>query len=256
MPTEAVSNVVGPNPRLPGGAPQPSRSTRVWQLTGISTLAGAIALTAIAVPSLVATDEQRPEGAAVPAAPTASAAPSAAPSVIASSPGPTRQSTGTAAEPRAPGRDLAASQPGRQATPAPPPRPSATPDRTTKPPSFSPVSVEAEDPGNVLSEGAGIATCPTCEGGARVRYVGRLTANLTTTAAGSRTVTVTYQLKGDRSLMISINGAVPTVHRLTGTDWSTPRTFRYTADVPAGRISMAFYNDTGPAPDIDKITIS
>ncbi|GIJ75757.1 hypothetical protein Xph01_01890 [Micromonospora phaseoli] len=134
--------------------------------------------------------------------------------------------------------------------------PSGTPGRTTEPPSFRPVSVEAEDPGNVLSEGAGIATCPTCEGGARVRYIGRLTANLTTAAAGRRTVTVTYQVKGDRSLMISINGAAPTTHRLSGTDWDTPRTFRYTATIPAGQVSMTFYNDTGPAPDIDKITIS
>ncbi|MBX7265068.1 hypothetical protein KIF24_02665 [Micromonospora sp. Llam7] len=218
-----------------------------------------IALTAIAVPSLLAPDENRPDGAAAPAATSDPTVPpaSSSPSVFPTSAGRTRQSAGTAAEPSAPSSGpVSVPAPGRSVGPVAPAPPLATLDRSTEAPSFRPVSVEAEDPGNVLGEGAGIAACPACEGGARVRYVGRLTAYLTTAAAGSRTITVGYEVKGERSLKISINGAPPTTHHLTGTDWDTPRTFRYTATVPAGRVSIAFYNDTDPAPDIDKITIS
>ncbi|WBB55258.1 hypothetical protein [Verrucosispora sp. WMMD573] len=263
MPTETPSNAADPSRRIIGGAAD--RSTRTWQFVGVTTLAGVIALTAVAVPWLLASDDSRRDEAAAPAAtgnlthPATSSVPSTHPT----SAGPTTQGTATAAEPAAPSSEPASDRSVGSVTSAPPPvapapaSPSAAaPDRSTAAAPFSPVSVEAEDPANLLSEGAGIASCAACGNGARVRYVGRLTAYLTTATGGSRTITVRYTVKGDRTIKISINGAAPTAHHLTGTDWDTPRTLRYTAMVPAGRVSMAFYNDTGPAPDIDKITIS
>ncbi|MBQ1027850.1 hypothetical protein [Micromonospora sp. C95] len=267
MPTETALNAADPSHRVSGGAPD--RSTRTWQLVGISTLAGVIALASIAVPWLLTPDESRPDGTAAPAATGNQTVPppSATASPLATSVGPASQLTTAATGPNAAnGGPISKPAPGQSARPvttapppvaaAPPPSPSAEPDGSSGTLPFRPASVEAEDPANLLTEGAGIAVCGACEGGARVRYVGRLTAYLTTATAGSRTITVSYTVNGERSIQISINGAAPTTHRLTGTDWDIPRTFRYTATVPAGRVSMAFYNDAGPAPDIDKITIS
>ena len=45
------------------------------------------------------------------------------------------------------------------------------PSSETARPSFTPISVQAEDPGNTLSGGAAIVACATCEGGYRVRYL-------------------------------------------------------------------------------------
>jgi hypothetical protein len=268
VPTETPLDAADPSRRILGGVPD--RSTRTWQLVGVSILAGVITLTAIAVPWLLAPDDNRQDEAAAPPATgnLTVAPPASVASTYPASAGPTTQVTATAAEPTAPTAPSSGPTPDRSVgsvTSAPPPvapasppvsSSAAIPARSGKAASFSPVSVEAEDPANLLSEGAGIAACAACESGARVRYVGRLTVYLTTATAGSRTITVSYTVKGDRTIKISVNGAPPTAHHLTGTNWDVPRTFRYTAMVPAGRVSMSFYNDTGPAPDIDKITIS
>ncbi len=266
MPNDALSDAADPVPRSPGGVPDPDRSARARHWVGISSLAGAIALAAIAVPPLLVPDERRPDGVGSAAPdgtvdPTTTAtlpggAPTTAPGAAGSGPttGPTPPSRAPDSTPQ-PAGSLPGPAPNRPTRTAAPP-PSATTGDATPPASFRPVSVEAEDPGNLLSEGAGIVGCAACAGGARVRYLGRLTAYLTTATAGERTITVSYSTKGDRQLKISINGAAPTTHHLTGTAWDTPRTFQYAATVPAGRVSFIFYNDTGPPPDIDKISIS
>ncbi|NLU77199.1 hypothetical protein HCA58_02080 [Micromonospora sp. HNM0581] len=243
----------------------PDRPNRTGQLVGVATLAGVIALTAAAVPWLLTPDGNRSPGSTSFVATSSPTAPAQSPSAsgVPTSAAPTTPPTGAAAAPEPPGSRPPSTpdQSGTRVAPAPTPpvAPSpaaASPDSSPPAPSFSPVSVEAEDPGNLLSDGAAVVACGTCDGGARVRYVGRVTAYLTTATAGRRTITVRYEVDGERGLQISINGAAPTSHRVSGTGWGTPQTLRYTATVPAGRISMAFYNDAGPAPDIDKITIS
>ncbi|WP_433533073.1 hypothetical protein ACQPYA_14310 [Micromonospora sp. CA-263727] len=260
MPNEVVSNVADPVARI-GSAPDPDRPTRTGHWVGISTLAGAIALAAVAVPPLLAPDERRPDGSqdgvvapAATTAPTDPASPSPVATEAAGPAAPNAEPTSSPTVRNATPTSGPAPNPAGTVAPAPTPAPSVTTGRSTPPP-FVPISVQAEDPGNLLSEGAGVVSCATCEGGARVRYLGRLTAYLTTPTAGLRTITVTYQVKGERTLKISVNGEAPTTHRLTGTDWDTPHTFQYTALVPAGRVSLTFYNDTGPPPDIDKITV-
>ncbi|NLU79484.1 hypothetical protein HCA58_14050 [Micromonospora sp. HNM0581] len=165
--------------------------------------------------------------------------------------GPLRSaSAGTSA---APVREVVQS-PGaiRSSTPgvSQPTEPSQTP--TT----FSPVSVQAEDPGNSITGGAAVTSCGTCDGGARVRYLGRVVVYLDVPTAGTRTVTVTYESDGARELKVAINNAAPSSFQVSGTSWQLPRTLQFTAAIPAGRVAVTLYNDTSPAPDVDKVTIS
>ena len=151
--------------------------------------------------------------------------------------------------------------------PRPDPHPSATPHPSPTPqptwdPSptrFIPISVQAEDPVNVLVGGAAVVGCPTCDGGARVRYIAGtswLDVNLDLPTAGTRTVTVEYESDGPRFIEIAGGAATLLVRQVTGVDWQTPMVLQFTAALPAGRLVLKFYNDSGPAPDVDKVSIS
>ncbi|WP_432837413.1 hypothetical protein [Dactylosporangium sp. CA-092794] len=136
------------------------------------------------------------------------------------------------------------------AAPPPPPPP---------PPAFAPISVQAENGGNTLYGGAEATGCDTCDGGARVRYVGgenRVVIHATANVAGTRTVTVLYETDGVRILKIAINDGSPRVVRLDGTSWTAPLQLTFTATIPAGAVNVSFFNDEGPAPDVDKLTIT
>jgi hypothetical protein len=124
---------------------------------------------------------------------------------------------------------------------------------------FIPISIQAEDPANLLSGGAAVVACGTCDGGYRVRYICtscRLVVRTTLAVPGSRTVTVVYESNGSRAVKISFNGARPLIRTVSGPDWTTPQTLRFTAVLPAGTLLVAFYNDESPAPDIDKVVVS
>lgn len=124
---------------------------------------------------------------------------------------------------------------------------------------FTPISVQAEDPGNLLSGGAAVVACGTCDGGYRVRYIClscQLVVRTTLTVPGSRTVTVVYESEGSRTIKITLNGARPVIRTVSGPDWTTPQTLRFTAVLPAGTLLLTFYNDESAAPDLDKVVIS
>jgi hypothetical protein len=130
---------------------------------------------------------------------------------------------------------------------------------TSAPARFAPITVEAEDPRNTLSGGAAATGCGTCRGGGRVRYVCldcRVTVRATVPVAGKRTVTVFYEVDGDRSLKVSINDAKAGRWPVNGPGWDTPRSFRFTADLPAGPVRLTLFNDESPAPDVDEVVIS
>jgi hypothetical protein len=124
---------------------------------------------------------------------------------------------------------------------------------------FTPITVQAEDPGNTLTGGAVATDCVTCRGGGRVRYVClacQVVVRATVPVAGARTVTVVYEADGRRALKVSVNGAAARTWQVTGPGWETPRTLRFTADLPAGPLRLALFNDDTAAPDVDEVVIS
>lgn len=135
-----------------------------------------------------------------------------------------------------------------------------SPSATAGPPArFAPITVEAEDPHSTLSGGAAVTDCATCRGGHRVRYLCltcRVVVRTTVPVAGRRTVTVVYEADGDRAIKVRIDDAPARTLPVTGPDWTTPRSVRFTADLPAGPLRLSFYNDESPAPDLDEVVIS
>ncbi len=129
----------------------------------------------------------------------------------------------------------------------------------TTPAGFTPIAVQAEDPGNILSGGAEVVACDTCDGGYRVRYLCltcQLVVRTSLPASGPRTVTIVYEAGDVRTIKISINGALPVIRTVSGQDWTTPQALNFTAVLQAGALELTLYNDDAPAPDIDKVLIS
>lgn len=122
-------------------------------------------------------------------------------------------------------------------------------------------TVEAEAAGNTLAGAAATATCSTCSGGAKVRFIGNSAANyeivnnVNVATAGSKTLTITYELSGTRTFFVSVNGGTATQVAVTGTSWSAPATTTVTVSLNAGNNTIKFFNDTGYAPDLDKISV-
>ncbi|GAA3209133.1 hypothetical protein ACFO1B_18055 [Dactylosporangium siamense] len=152
----------------------------------------------------------------------------------------------------------------RPAPSSPPASPTASGSRApaatgNAPGVFAPIVIEAEDPGNLLTGGAAVTACATCHGGARVRYLCftcTLVVRTTLPTGGTRTVTVGYEVDGPRSVRVSVNGAPARTFQVTGSEWTTPRSFQFTADLPAGALRLTLFNDETPAPDIDVVTVS
>jgi hypothetical protein len=129
----------------------------------------------------------------------------------------------------------------------------------TVPAQFAPFSIQAEDPANRLTGGASVVACATCRGGHRVRYLCpacALEVSFALPVAGSRKVTVWYEVDGPRSLKVSINGGAARAFPVDGPDWSAPRSFDFTAELPAGQVRMKLYNDDSPAPDLDEVAVA
>src|SRR5262249_6625146 len=91
------------------------------------------------------------------------------------------------------------------------PSPSAVPTPSPAAASFARTTVHAADPATVLV-GARVIGCRTCDGGRRVGYIGGpnvLLIRVTGVAVpGDRTLVVTYESDGPRTLKIAVNGAL------------------------------------------------
>jgi hypothetical protein len=119
--------------------------------------------------------------------------------------------------------------------------------------------VQAADPGNVRS-GARIIPCSSCDGGNRVGYIGgpnTLIIRIHGVAApGRRTLTVVYETDALRTLKIGVNnGRVHTLSLAGSHDFLIPAVVKLTIFIPAGNSLIKFFNDAGPAPDINRIVI-
>src|SRR6266511_393104 len=113
----------------------------------------------------------------------------------------------------------------------------------------------------ILHGSAAVASCSTCSGGAKVRFIGGSSNNYATftvdaNAAGSRQLTIGYELDGSRSFFVSVNGGAAVEVPVTGTSWSTPATRTITVALNAGANTVRFFNNTANAPDLDYITIA
>jgi hypothetical protein len=237
--------------RLLGEPPDPVSRFGLRQGLGLLGLVAAIVAAAFVMPPLIAPTN--------PAAPPPGAAPLRSdPSPAVSSP---RASATRASEPptAASQPDTITTMPLALATQQPKDSnkntrsaPSGPGKATAK---FTPITVQAEDAS--LSRGAARVDCGTCEGGARVRYVGRVDVRATIPSSGTYDLTVVYEVDGSRGLVVSINGNPPIATRkVIGQDWKTPRAVTLSAALPAGSIDIALSGDPGNAPDIDAVTIS
>jgi hypothetical protein len=94
---------------------------------------------------------------------------------------------------------------------------------------------------------------------ARLRYLGgsgKVAIATQIPVSGPRTITVDYEIDGQREIKVSSNGTLILTRTVTGSSWDVPQTFRFIAILNAGSVLLTLYNDTSPAPDIDKIIIS
>ena len=122
-----------------------------------------------------------------------------------------------------------------------------------------PSTIQAESA--ALSGAAAVATCSTCSGGAKVRFIGGSAANfvtftVTAATAGNHQLTIGYEVSGTRDFFVSVNGGAATDVPATGTSWSTPATVAMTVPLNAGSNTIRFANPTANAPDLDYITVS
>jgi len=124
-------------------------------------------------------------------------------------------------------------------------------------------TIQAEASGNTLAGAAVVATCGTCSGGAKVRFIGNSAANyvivnnVNVATAGTHQLTIVYELSGTRSFFVSVNGGVAVEVSLTGSSWSTPAS---SGSVPvtlnAGSNTIKFFNNSAYAPDLDAISVT
>jgi hypothetical protein len=193
---------------------------RIPRRLGWAALAAAVAATTTVVPPLV-----------LPAPPESSSARARRP------PSPTAPTT--------PGSPVAPTAPGSPSAPAAP--------------GFTPIGVHAADGAN-LRKGARIIDCPSCDGGRRVGYIGGPNTLAVRVAgvpsAGERTLLIVYETQDPRTLMVAVDaGPVHTLPLAGAADYAIPARTAITVYLPAGTCWIRFFNDAGPAPDINRIEL-
>ena len=120
---------------------------------------------------------------------------------------------------------------------------------------------EAEASGNTLAGGAVTAGCASCSGGQKVGYLGNNSGTLTfnnvyVSSAGSYTLNVSYCSAEVRSLSLRVNGGTAATYSLGSTGgWDIVGTRQLTVNLSAGNNTIQFFNGSGWAPDIDKISV-
>ena len=121
---------------------------------------------------------------------------------------------------------------------------------------------------NAIEGTAVVESCSGCLNGERVGNIGNGSANylriksISVPTTGTYTVTLYYTEGSDggaRSFTTQINNvAGPTLSNLTGSSWTSPAapvTFQANFTAGSGN-SVGFFNASGPAPDVDHITVS
>ncbi len=142
------------------------------------------------------------------------------------------------------------------------PRAAATPAAVSNPVAVEPgTSYEAEAAGNTFHQMVQSWPCDRCSGGARVRYIGRNPRNylvmnqVNVAQTGNYEMVVFYLVDGTRTLFIKVNDGPPTSLLLSSKSWHEVARTSITVPLKAGSNQVKFYNDSGYAPDIDRIII-
>ncbi|GAA3456015.1 hypothetical protein [Dactylosporangium matsuzakiense] len=135
----------------------------------------------------------------------------------------------------------------------------AGPAPTTAGPGFRPMSLHAADAAN-LRNGARVIECATCDGGSRVGYIGgpnTLAIRVPEMpAAGERTLVIVYETQDLRTLKVAVaDGPVHTLTLAGAGDYLIPARTSISVYVPAGTTWIRFFNDSGDAPDINRIEL-
>ena len=119
---------------------------------------------------------------------------------------------------------------------------------------------EAEAIGNTVTGGAAAASCASCSGGQKVGYLGNggtLTFNaVSVPTAGNYTLNIAYSTGEPRALSFRVNGGTATTLNLGSTGgYDILGNQSLTVSLKAGANSIQFFNASGWAPDIDKLTV-
>jgi alpha-galactosidase len=119
---------------------------------------------------------------------------------------------------------------------------------------------EAEASFNTLSGGAQVASCGSCSGGQKVGYLGNggtLTFNtVSVPTAGTYPLTIFYSTGEPRALSVRVNGGTAAVFNLPSTGgYDIPGSQPFTVNLKAGVNTLQFFNPSGWAPDIDRISV-
>jgi hypothetical protein len=121
-------------------------------------------------------------------------------------------------------------------------------------------SVEAES-GTVRGY-ARVVSCATCSGGSKVENIGNdvgndVTLKVSAPASGDYTLTVVGAVAGTRSFSVSVNGGPAVPVTMTGSSFSSPLIARsLPVRLHARNNTIQFFNNTGYAPDLDRIEIT
>ncbi len=143
-------------------------------------------------------------------------------------------------------------------TPVPTTAPTNTPTATPAPSG----EYEGEASGNTFNGQARVVDKANASGGKAAGYIGNGSSNwvrfnsVNVSSAGNRTVTIRYISAEARTAYVSVNGGAGVrIDFPALANWDTVGTKDVTLNLSSGTNTLRFYNDTGYAPDIDKITV-
>jgi len=121
---------------------------------------------------------------------------------------------------------------------------------------------EAEAPDNTFSGTARADSCSACSGGGKVRFIGNSPSNwlrfnnVEVGQGRDYQLTIDSTVSGTRSFFISVNGGDGIEVPVTGTSFNLVTSTAITVPLNAGVNTIRFYNDTGNAPDLDRIALA
>jgi hypothetical protein len=119
------------------------------------------------------------------------------------------------------------------------------------------VAYEAE--AGALGGSAAVAACSGCSGGKKIGYLGaggRLTLpQVDVATSGPHQLTIHAASADPRTLWVSVNGGAGVPVAIQSAGWSTPTVATVTLPLARGINTLAFYNESQYAPDLDRVVV-